>query len=380
MQAKTIRIHDFFWQQYSPLPVPLREFLSLEKLMSYTGGVLRLALAGVLLCSIFCHAADDAVCPQCMGLGHVPKTLTPYVRAEGESARPDVSVRFRQCPKCKAGLDDKELLKEEAERKSFDLKKSMEEKTGLKFNAVETHTLTICGQISVPELKEIGNSLEKLAIYLQTTTQSTLLTPARPDVDAHYFLKDKASYGKMLVAFGQQPGSLGFEAGGGCFGHEGLTWPKNPVPRPNTAVFSAAGMMLRIATGEKAPAWLREGFSASCEREILGKNCNYSIAYESNDVKFENDWSAEVKKLARQKKLRPWDEIFPIEMIGLGPVQYLTCYAMARFLIKQDPIAFNRAVALIRDGEPSPTAIEKAYGKKIKDLQTAWQTWCLTMK
>jgi hypothetical protein len=122
------------------------------------------------------------------------------------------------------------------------------------------------------------------------------------------------------------------------------------------------------------------GFAAYCENLITTTNRNYTIAYEMNEVKFNGSWNAEVKKLAEQKKLSKWSEIFPIDLIGLGPIHYMTCYSMASFLMNLDAKAFPKMVAMIRDGTPSPEAVEKAYGKKVKDLEVMWANWCLTLK
>jgi hypothetical protein len=326
-------------------------------------------------------------CSQCLGTGYVPiSALQIYVRAFGDAAKPEAAVPWKQCPKCQVGRDAKDLLDLETKRDAFELKKSMESKTSLKFSAVETRHVTLCGQDQPAELKDIADHLEKLTALLESSTNTTLLTPCRPDQDSIFILGDKGSYDTMLTkAFGQKSDSLAFKTGGSTGLHVSVSWPKappngKPAPNVNKAVFIFASMLIQNSTNGKCPPWLREGFASHCENAILNSNLCYTIAYELNEVKFDKNWNTQLKKFAEERKLRPWSEIFPMDMISLGPLQYLTCYSMVSFLIRSDPKAFVKAVAMIRDGEISNVAIEKAYGRKIEDLQTAWGAWCIAQR
>jgi hypothetical protein len=331
--------------------------------------------------------APKGPCPTCLGTGYVPISgLAAYVRAEGDAAKPDAAVPWKQCPKCQLGRDSKDLLNIESSRTAFGQKKPTEDKTGLKFHAVETRHVTLYGQDSPSELKDVAEHLEKLTSMLESATSSTLLTPCRPDTDSIYFLKDKGAYDAMLSkALGQKNDSLAFKTGGTTGQHLCTSWPKappkaTPTPVVDRGVFNFASMLMQNATDTKCPPWLREGFASYCENAVLNQNLCYSIAYELNEVKFEKNWNSQLKKFAEDKKLRPWSEMFSIDMISLGPLQYLTCYSMVSFLIKTDPKAFVKVVAMIRDGEGSAQAIEKAYGRKVDALQSAWGSWCLTQK
>jgi len=321
-------------------------------------------------------------CSQCLGTGYIPISGLPnYVRAEGEGAKPEAAVPWKQCPKCQLGHDAKELQSIESSRDAFNNQKPMESKTGLHFSAVETRHVTLYGQDAVSELKSIAEHLEKLTGHLETITGFTVLTPCRPDQESIFVLNDQNSYDAMLSkAFGQKGDSLAFKVATSTSQQACLFWPKKPIPRTNIAVFNFASMLIQNATNTKCPPWLREGFAAYCEKAIMGNNMNYTIAYEVNEVKFEKDWNAQIKKFAEDRKLKKWNEMFPIDMISLGPLKYLTCYSMVSFLVKADPKAFAKMVAMIRDGEPSITAVEKAYGRKIDDLQAAWGSWCLAQK
>jgi hypothetical protein len=50
------------------------------------------------------------------------------------------------------------------------------------------------------------------------------------------------------------------------------------------------------------------------------------------------------------------------------------------YLIKTDPVKFDKFVLNIADGDDTAVAMEKAYGKKIKDMQADWMKWIFTQK
>jgi hypothetical protein len=320
-------------------------------------------------------------CPQCLGQGFMPSKPATYVVNVGEG-KAEASVPWKFCSKCQASHDAKELIDTETARLSGAAakKQSWQQKCGLNFAGVETHHASIYGNVPAAELTECGQALEQLASKLQTNTGTTLLTATRPCSHEMIFLADQASYNKMLDALKQPKDAIIRKTGGSHSRTLCTSFPKVVIPRKNLAVFCVSKMMIMESSDAKAPAWLQEGFAAYCENLITGSNRNYTIAYELNEVKFGGSWNAEVKKLAEQKKLSKWSEIFPIDLIGLGPIHYMTCYSMTSFLMTIDAKAFPKMVAMVRDGTPSPEAVEKAYGKKVKDLEVMWANWCLTLK
>jgi hypothetical protein len=96
-----------------------------------------------------------------------------------------------------------------------------------------------------------------------------------------------------------------------------------------------------------------------------------------NQVKFGQNWNNDIKKYARRGKLKQWEYIFPLDLIGMSALDYLTCYSMVSFLIKNDPQRFVKFLLEIRDGAASDKALEKVFGRRVKDLQMMWAQWAL---
>src|SRR6185503_16635437 len=84
-------------------------------------------------------------------------------------------------------------------------------------------------------------------------------------------------------------------------------------PPEHMATFMLGQLYMREATDGKAPAWLVEGFAACGENTVLKKNLCYSFAYEMNEVKFGINWNADIEKFAKDGKLKPWKQVFPLD-------------------------------------------------------------------
>ncbi len=330
--------------------------------------------------------AKPAFCTQCLGTGFLPSAPKAYVHLPNEPLIAANAIPWKHCSKCGASRDAKELLETEANRlsKSTDQYKNWEQRLGMKFLPVDTHHATIYSQLPLPQAKAVGDALEQLTAHLQTVTKVTLLTGARPDSQEIFLLSDNGNFTKFIDVMTAGRPAEEIALAKKC---TSITNAKvavmffNPTPNEDKAVFALAKMMILEAFGTaRAPDWLVEGFSSYCENAVTKKNLCYSIQYEFNQVKFGQNWNADVAKLARDGQLRKWDEIFVLSMIGLKAREYITCYSMVGFLMKLDGAKFARMVVNIRDGMDSQKAMEKAYGRSVGELQGLWAAWCQTLK
>ena len=64
----------------------------------------------------------------------------------------------------------------------------------------------------------------------------------------------------------------------------------------------------------------------------------------------------------------------------MKPFEYLTCYSAVSFLIKNDPVRFDTFIQHIKAGDDSTPALEKAYGHKLAEIQSAWLQWVQLQK
>ena len=330
------------------------------------------------------------VCSQCLGTTFVPNLpFRKYVHMDKDpAASPADALPWKYCPKCQAGKDNKELLAVEADRIAAAPALHAKWADALKTQLVsaETHYITLYGQqLPASSIRGAAVALEQLAGNLQQMTGSTLFTQLRPDTHELLFFYDAAGFTKFIDALAEkQPGrdlSLMREASGINERYlAAMQLQKGLFPAEDAALFSIGHMLMTEATDGKAPPWLSEGFAAYCENSVTKKNLCISFAYEKNDVKFNANWDADIKKYALQSKLKTWDHIFPIDMIGLKPLDYLTCYSMVSFLIKTDGPRFARFVLAIREDIPSAQALEKVYGHSINDLQLLWAKWAMEQR
>jgi hypothetical protein len=227
--------------------------------------------------------------------------------------------------------------------------------------------------------------LDKLSARLQADTKSTVLCQTRPDTHELVILWDDPTYLKLVdLMAGPNPSQdwqSARKAGGVVSRNRCLFNARGgrSAPPEDMALSQFAHMLMIEATHAKAPPWLNEGFADYCENLILQRNLCHSIKYEMNEVRFGLNWNSEIRKYAQQGKLKPWDQIFPLDLIGLKALDYLTCYSMVCFLAK-DPERFTKFVVEVRGGVPPPQALERVYGKSIKDLQAMWAQWTLMQR
>lgn len=332
-------------------------------------------------------------CAACLSRRILPNLpYKPYTKFEGAPApKPDYVAPWKLCDKCIKNVDANsgaasisEDMKARQER-AREAHKKFEEHSGKKLAQFETPFVTVRSMLEAGPNKTVADALEKCAGILQNNSKSMLLVATRPDEDQIVIFADEATYIKYADSAFPTPDkdhkemrnkSSGFHVPNLNVIHMG----KPGVPVENKAVFAFAGQLMEKASNRKAKPWLKEGFSSYCENATLGMNTMYRIAYEMNEVKFGKNWNEDVKKLAKDGKLKPWGEIFEIQMEHLKATEYLHCYSIVSFLIKMDPANFDKFVLNVQEGMDAGPAIEKAYSKKVKDLQGMWGQWVATQK
>jgi hypothetical protein len=230
------------------------------------------------------------------------------------------------------------------------------------------------------ELKEVAAALEQLKIQLEQSTRTTVLTQTRPDTHEMLILWDVPSYNIAIDGLLQQSNGddkvLARKAAGvsgryRAFYNSYLGEPTAPRPPKHMALFLFGHMLIREATDGKAPPWLIEGFSAYCEHAVTKQNLCYSFEYEMNEIRFGTNWDLDIRRFAREAKLKQWRQTFALDLIGAKPLDYLSFYSIVSFLMS-DPPRFAQLAAEFKAGADSATALEKSYGRKLEEVQAMW--------
>ena len=333
-------------------------------------------------------------CKRCMGVGYVPvPTLVPYVYMHGERPpNPQRMIPWLYCKECMKDRDNKELSALEAERFARSMENNKKWDTLLapqkiKLVHVETRHVLLHCELPPTLAKQVGAMMDKLTTLLQKRSRSVMLTQTRPDTHEIVILSSNSSYNKLITLLEKaSPGndmSMMRDSSGFSMGKTAVfnaAGPGGGPPQPMAmAIHQFSKMLIGTACGGKAPPWLMQGFASHCENQLTRRNLCYTFSYELNDVQFGENWNQDIRKFALKGKLKKWEYIFPIDLIGLKALDYLTCYSMINFFMG-DPTRFVKMVAEIRDGAESAAAIEKSYGRKIKDLQVMWANWAVQQR
>ena len=331
-------------------------------------------------------AAGPSVCLQCLGMNTVP-ILPPhaYVHAASDPLNAAAAVPWKYCPKCQAGKDPQALVTAETDRLSTVIANNQhwEQLTHARLAYLETHHVAIRSTMPESEVRNVGTALEQLTGQLEQLTQTTVMTQTRPDTDELFIAWDIQGYSAILKAMMQQDPEhdwqLGQNSGGCLLPHRGMFNANRGlgVSPKHMALYQLGELLILQATDNKAPTWLRYGFASYCENLVAKKNLVYAFQYEKNDVRFSDNWDAEIRKNANQGKLKPWDQAFLIQPIGMTSLDYLTCYSMVDFMMSTDPKLFPKYCLAIKDGLDSEKAFEKVYNSDIKKIQQMWSNWAV---
>ncbi len=329
-------------------------------------------------------------CAKCFGCGYLPlPTLRPYVYTYGEKPPdPALMVPWAYCDQCMKDLDNNELLAGEAERFARTMAKNAEwdkiaALANIKLVHVETRNVLIHTDLPLATAKQTALMLEKLCTFLMQKTRSCLLVQTRPDTCEQVILGSAANFTAMTYELEKQiPGgdwALRRQASAFAIGTVSIANAEGSGGPEPLAIHQLSRMLLFKAGGNAMPQWLREGFSAYCENAMTKRNLCYSFAYEKNQVKFGPNWNQEIRKYAALGQLKQWDGILSMDLIGMKALDYLTVYSMVSFLMS-DPKRFVSLVSELRDGTQSAAAIEKVYGRPLKDLQVRWVNWAVQQR
>jgi len=329
------------------------------------------------------------VCATCMGTGFTPIGGPRHLVRGLKDAPPPGTLLppWKQCAKCKAGVDDATLAEVEAARMKDPAVQATADNwaqmAGGNLGSVETRHITFRSQLAPAQSRVVADMLEQLTEHLQLTTRVTVLTPTRPETHELFLFTDRGAYEKIRDTVAPNPNidRAALAKISGMSGRNKSLFHVQPPQKPeHMGLFLMGRMSMTEASNAKAPFWMVEGFAAYCENAITKKNLCYTISYELNDIKFSPNWNDDVRKFALKKQLKPWKDVFFASGVQMKPLEYLTCYSMVSFLIKSDPQRFSKLVLAVREGHPSPVALKLAYGRSVEDLQNMWANWALTAK
>lgn len=328
--------------------------------------------------------AGKGVCQACQGQRIVPiLPYTPFIKIHDSDPanNPEIVPAYKPCPVCNAKANVKEFLADikEHQEKASAKNKAMEELIGVKLIQAENQYVTVRTSLTSRELRKIMTVIEKLSAHLSTTFQSMTLLTARPDDGSIIFMTEAKAFDKVVDKVMTDGEHKDFaKKVRGCT-HEGnhiQCLDPLDLKYDAHAVFDYASILIRSATNGNAPNWLAEGFGDYCEWAVLNSNQHYSIAYIAEQhVKFGTNWVADIRKLAQQGKLSKYNDMLHFDMIGMKQHEYLTCMGVVCCLVKSSPKRFDQMVQFIRDGEDPAAAMEKAYGRKIAEMERFWTQW-----
>jgi hypothetical protein len=343
-------------------------------------------------------ATLDKICKSCFGTGMLPNLpYKPYVKVVGGTGpEGEFAHIWTACPLCRKYPNDSAVAADFAahEQQVPGWTPQLSQMCGGKtLQELSTPYVSVHTDLPAEELTSVGEKLERLAGTLQSNAKSTLLLGTRADRSHIGLLSDEAAYDaviehvvkekKELDYFKKLPSfSVGFTMENGEkaeFIANHVTPPS--LPADSAAVYTFGKMLIKKATSDKAQLWLTEGFASYCENVTLGTNNMNTIQYEPTSPKLGKNWNTEIKTYANKNLLVSWERLFKLDpQKPIKAAEYLNCYAMVSCLIKVDPVRFDKMILYIRGGDDSTTAIEKAYGRKIAELQNLWGQWALVQK
>src|ERR1043165_3314243 len=334
-------------------------------------------------------AAGKGVCQGCQGQRIVP--ILPYVpfvkiHDSDPANNPEIQPTYKPCPVCNAKFNVKEFLTDikEHQDKASAKNKDLEQQVGVKLLQAENQFVSVRTSLTSRELKKIMTSVEKLSALLTAQFQSMTLLTARPEDGSIIFITEAKQFDKLVdkvlpdseyKEFCKKVRSCTFEGN-----HISCLDPLD-LQYESHAIFSYAHILMTTATNGNAPIWLSEGFADYCEWAVRGKNEHHSVAiaygFSAKDVleqkvKFSANWVADIRKIARDGKLSPYNSMMHFDLVGMKRDEYLTCMGVVCCLVKTSPRRFDQMVQFIRDGEDPAVAMEKAFGRKLPEMEKFW--------
>lgn len=253
----------------------------------------------------------------------------------------------------------------------LDSHRKWEEQSHLQLAYAETHHVTIRAQLPESVLRQAAGALEKLAGYLEQATLTTVLCQTRPNTHELFIFTDSQGWAVYR--------SMRLRRGDPDERHRQYLalMPGAAPPLENLALFRLGRMFMAEATEGKAPAWLMEGFAAFCENAVTRRNLNYPASAGASAIKPGENWDAALRRLAGQNRLPQLEHLLAMSRGNMSPDDYATAYSLVGFLFKAQPRDFVRFVLEMRGGVATAQALERVYGRNIKEIQVLWNQWLL---
>ncbi|MEQ8789661.1 MAG: SHD1 domain-containing protein [Pirellulaceae bacterium] len=324
-------------------------------------------------------------CPVCRGIGLVPlERFAAYAHIEGQpKPKATESVCGQYCPKCQDGKDPAALLEIETMRLATapERHEEWERRLQMKLTRIETHSLVIHAEVTLPEARRVALALEALTHHLQQLTGDLALTPRRPATDDLFLFIGKPGHKRLLEVLKEEERyshivwDLFERLSGGTIDHISFVHRSSTgTPLENTAIHTSAYRQIQVASGSKGRAWLYNGFASYCEFAILRQNLIHAIDPQSTTVRLGQNWDTVLRQLARMGMLRSWEEMFKQDLAVFEPIHYLEAKSMVQFLLAE-PDKFLDYLDRVAGGADDATALEGAYGKTAKELEADWRRW-----
>lgn len=335
---------------------------------------------------------SDADCPRCGGLGVIPQAgARPLVWISGQPPpRPEAFLDEQDCPACTGG---RPLSLEQARQQIQTIQQRNQlwsERTGWKVVSVATRHAAVHGQLTPSQARSVGQALETLTLHLKAVTGTLVLTPTRPATFEMFFLWERSGWDRFrsvlekLYTHEQLGPEWAPARDYNAYDHVDIPhWYETPQSvrgRPPScgAVFLTARRLLVLATANRAPFWLREGFAAYGDYHCHGSNRWYSV-YDVRRLPA-GDWMAEARRAAAEDRLRPWDEMFHRELRDWEWLDHVQTLAMTSFLLETQPARFLELVRRLRAGEALESALTAAYRRSTSELTVHCSRWLLARR
>ncbi|HLX62947.1 MAG TPA: hypothetical protein VKX17_16870 [Planctomycetota bacterium] len=253
------------------------------------------------------------------------------------------------------------------------------DKSGVKLELIMTPFISFHSNLPMITQKKLADDLEKCAGALQANLKTMRMLRIRPDTDDIYLFNND----KFLDTYVEKVWPNDAETAkktGEILRANIFIKKKGKEQDENYVVNFFGNMQVLRATSGKAPHWLIEGFSAYCENKALGKNliAHVPAAEVAKEKDNSGNWLAPIRSKA--KDVKKWEELFQVQYADAKVLDSMASFSIVWYLVALDPMRFDKFIQNIADGENSVSAIEKAYGRKVAELQSNWIQWTQTQR
>ena len=334
-------------------------------------------------------------CRRCRGLGLVPDwSAKPFVFVGSQGTfKAEEAAIGQPCPLCQgageAAARVEAMRIEEARQQhaqALAQHSEWEERLGQKLLFVQTRHVSIHTELKAADARRVGEKVEECTRQIQKACSSLSLVPTRPAGYQQMLLWGEDSWHKFREAMQQRytPEQLGeswHNAGRGTMydhpevAHAYFTARSVRDVAPEfSAIKLAATRQIWVATGQRAPAWLIEGFASYAQHAVLGLARSFTI-YALDRGPGGGVTLAEASRQSAAGQFRPWDKLLARELRDFEKSDYPQSLAMVAFLLDTEPAKFLRMVELIKGRTPDAAALEEAFSKNAAEVEAACGKW-----